>query len=119
MNLPREHYKLRTPLPTLKLNTVKLEHLQAANLKVSQQQPLHFGEENKILYHTTIPIYIMILIAVGSVIGIAYRKYKSQRSKVNSNRHEEKETNPKQPPAQFTTKVFNRRCSTGGGVTPP
>ncbi|CAG9574847.1 unnamed protein product [Danaus chrysippus] len=63
--------------------------------------------------------------------GLAYRRYHLRHKKLKVGQSSENE-NPYQSiyvisvaqrdgsgrlPVQFTTKVFNRRCSTGGGVT--
>lgn len=115
MNIPTERPTIQPLTSSLKLNTIRLEHLQAANLKVSQQQLLNLTDENRSLYHTTIPIYTIILAAFGLIIGIAYRRYKFQQ--MNTTEESTEDTTeiqgvyavPKErrveTPAQFTTRL--------------
>lgn len=114
MNVPPEQHTVHTSLPILKLNTINLEHLQAANLKVSQQQFLNQTGENKILYHTTIPIYLIILGAAGLISGILYRRYESRRSMCQNSNADNIELQRvyavpaerrDETPAQFTTRL--------------
>lgn len=89
MNIPTERPNIQPLTSSLKLNTIRLEQLQAANFKVSQQQLLNLTDENRSLYHTTIPIYTIILAAFGLIIGIAYRRYKSQQMNITEELNED------------------------------
>lgn len=115
MNIPTEQPTIQPLTSSLKLNTIKLEHLQAANLKVSQQQLVSLTDENRSLYHTTIPIYVIILTAFGLIAGTAYRKYKSQQMNTTEKSNEDSteiqgvyavpSERRVETPAQFTTRL--------------
>lgn len=75
-------------------------------------------------YHTTIPLYTIIASAIGITFIIAYRRfYQRKNDHIEQTKepdtYDNRKIDPNHPPAQFTTKVSNRRCSTGGGVTVP
>lgn len=127
MDLPRDDFVTSSSAPAFKLNSINLDHLHATNKKISLQSPLLL--ENNIdygLYHTTIPMYVVITGACALIGGLLYRKYRLKLMKVSEDRQAElqgvyalpaaKKVDPNQPPAQFTTS-FNTRCSSGGGVT--
>lgn len=128
MNLPQDKIIYHSELPSLKLNTINLDHLQASNLKISHQDLVTLKQDGNIVYHTTIPIYAIIVTASVIIGIISYRKVCHRKINILTGVQEEgvyecapeeRRVNFHQPPAQFTTKVFNSRCSTGGGVTPP
>lgn len=128
MNLPEDTTTSSLELPSLKLNTVNLEHLQAANLRLSHQEIVTVNQGENSIYHTTIPVYTIILIAIGIIAVIVHRRLlqrKNERVKPTeepenySHIVENMNIGTNHLPAQFTTKVSNRRCSTGGGVTVP
>jgi hypothetical protein len=120
--------------PTIKLNSINLSHLHTTNSKISLQQPVPAPDDstNYFLYHTTIPIYTIIISTGGLITGLVLYRYLYQKRTRNME-ITSKDTQPElqrvyavplttrkpavEPPAQFTTKVFNSRCSTGGGVT--
>lgn len=86
------------------------------------------------VYHTTIPLYVVLSSISALAVTLVYRKYKLKRL-ANSKKNpaedltelqeaptvqtRTKQIDPNQLPAQFTTNVFHTRCSTGGGVTEP
>lgn len=129
MNLPEDTTTSSLELPSLKLNTVNLEHLQAANLRLSHQEIVTMKQGENSIYHTTIPVYTIILIATGIIIIIIAHRRLHQRKNLSIKQAEKQDNyeyivenrniDPNHLPAQFTTKVSNRRCSTGGGVTVP
>lgn len=134
IDMPKGDATIPSPTPTYKLNSIDLTHLHAMNVKISQQSPVNLkGNDDLSLYHTTAPLYVLMLSAAALSFGILYRRYKS---KMNGNLKENtKDEHPKlqelydipdtakiptnQLPAQFTTKVLHSRCSSGGGVTQP
>ena len=75
----------QNPAPAVILNSMDLEHLQAANTKISLQAPLKLQQDvNSSLYHTTIPTYTILLSAVVlSAAVILYRQWRSRRTKPN------------------------------------
>lgn len=132
MDLPIEE-KLRTSLqPSFMLNSISLDHLHETNSKISLQTPITpLQDQDYVVYHTTIPMYLLLFGACALAIGMAYRKYHTKRLETDAIKSQEippelqgiyaipdaSRSKLKNPPAQFTTKVFNGRCSTGGGVT--
>lgn len=132
MDLPVEDVDNQPPVPTLKLNSINLDHLHAANMKIMQQQP-HIPATNDYgIYHTTIPMYIALTGACALMGYFIYRRYWSKAKKTPD---EEPQCHPRrperiyalpepkeriscnQPPPQFTTKIIGGGCSSGGGVT--
>lgn len=96
------------------------------------QQPIKLkAEENYGIYHTTIPMYVTILLSTCALLSVYYRKRHTRPLAKTMKENEEnnsdmqavdavpgtRRVDPDHLPAQFTTSVFNRRCSTGGGVT--
>lgn len=79
MNIPAEQRTVHPSSPTLKLNTIRLEHLHAENLKISQQQLISRTGGNNVLYHTTIPTYTIIMGAAVLISIIVYRRRKSHQ----------------------------------------
>lgn len=131
MDLPKQEDRKSPLLTPFRLNSVNLEHLHATNEKISLQSPIqNLMEQNHSLYHTTIPVYVILISACVIISGLAYRRYHLKHKKLiitsgPDKQHKEDQRvyalpniSSSQPPAQFTTSVFNTRCSTGGGVTP-
>lgn len=133
MDLPIEDTNTQSPGPTLKLNSVNLDHLHATNLKMVQQSPLNLQATNDYgVYHTTIPLYVVLIGACALISYWAYRKYCSKSKTTPDEIPQEHpshletvyalpetrtRTSCSQPPPQFTTKIIGGGCSTGGGVT--
>lgn len=66
----------------IQLNTVNLENLHRANTKISMQQPVKINQvKDYTLYHTTIPIYIILSSASALGIGLLYRHLRGKGSK--------------------------------------
>lgn len=131
MDLPKDDIGTSSSAPTFKLNSINLDRLHTTNEKISLQSPLHLEKGiDYSLYHTTIPMYVVIASACALISSLLYRKYvfnKSRNShKVGDESQAElqgtyalpttRRADPDQPPAQFTAS-FNSRCSSGGGVT--
>ncbi|CAK1601383.1 unnamed protein product [Parnassius mnemosyne] len=134
MDIPEEHTSIPSSASAYKLNSINLQHLHATNTKISQQSPLNLRRNDDYsLYHTTIPFYALIISAGALILCILYRRYKPKPT--GGTQRNSEEDHPKslrvyavpdtekidldQLPAQFTTKVFHSRCSSGGGVTQP
>lgn len=130
MDLPKDTIDIKQPGTSVsKLNSINLDNLHQINSKISLQSPVKLAKnEEHSLYHTTIPMYATLLSACALVSVLYWRKRCMKQSNDVT-----KEGTPQlqavyalpsiarvdseQPPAQFTTKVFNSRCSSGGGVT--
>ncbi|XP_026736568.1 uncharacterized protein LOC113500094 [Trichoplusia ni] len=135
MDIPKDDTTITSTVPKANLNSINLDQLHEINTKISLQSPLHLEEETDYtLYHTTIPLYAIILSAGALIIGLIYRHYRMKRaSRIPETSDENnlgrqaiysvpettKRIGTNQLPAQFTTNVFHTRCSTGGGVTEP
>ncbi|CAG9565588.1 unnamed protein product [Danaus chrysippus] len=120
MDLPS--YSVTTAsAPKINLNSISLKHLHEIDTKVGLQPLLTLDQNpNYILYHTTIPLYV-VLISIGAIAAaLLYRKYFYKRILHSGDNPEENQmelqavyTIPtptrrvdlNQPPAQFTTKV--------------
>ncbi|KOB71583.1 Uncharacterized protein OBRU01_13754, partial [Operophtera brumata] len=127
IGLPSDDFVTSSLAPAFKLNSINLNHLHVTNKEISLQSPLplriniDYG-----LYHTTIPMNVVITGACALVSGLLYRKYQLKLMKVSEDSQAElqgvyavlttKRVDPNQHPAQFTTS-FNTRYSSGGGVT--
>lgn len=122
--------------PAFKFNSINLNYLHETNQRVLHQTPLKLEKDTgHSLYHTTIPMYVIILFGACALAGLLYRRYRVKiinSHKVSGDSQAElrgvytvpvpvpvtatRRVDPNQPPAQFTTS-FNSRCSSGGGVT--
>lgn len=133
MDLPKSNYVTPSSTPIFKLNSINLNQLHATNKKISLQSPLQLDANNDYaLYHTTIPMYLLLSGACALTCGLLYRKYRPTLRKKSHQVSEESQAelqgvyalpiptirgvDPNPVPAQFTTN-FNTRCSSGGGVT--
>lgn len=75
-NLPQDESKPASLKPTVKLNSINLENLHASNIKISMQHPLEIKEsEDYSIYHTTVPLYLVIFSAVALGIYVILRRY--------------------------------------------
>lgn len=133
MDLPIENPDNQSPAPTLKLNSVNLDHLHATNMKIMQQQPHIINATNDYgIYHTTIPMYVALSGACALISYFTYRRYWANQKKKSNGDPEHQPRRPEriyaipepkermssnQPPPQFTTKIIGGVCSSGGGVT--
>lgn len=69
---PQEH-------PSVVLNSINLENLHAVNTKISLQTPVHLDDAAKqSLYHTTIPVYVVLSIVVAVLIVVAARRLRTR-----------------------------------------
>lgn len=127
MDIPKNETTISSRASTIKLNSINLHHLHTANTKILMQQPSQPLEDNdhSFLYHTTIPLYTIILSIGGFITGIllyykCYLKHikNSMKTTTEEDQPELKRVyaipsttriNPKELPAQFTTKVINSR----------
>ncbi|XP_060802778.1 uncharacterized protein LOC106142071 isoform X1 [Amyelois transitella] len=133
MDLPHKETNIQTPAPTLKLNSINLEHLHTTNTKIMQESPHIIQATNDYgIYHTTIPLYLSLFGACALVSYVAYRKYvlnskgttddnpqscPDQPERIYTIPEPSERTRCNQPPPQFTTKIIGGGCSSAGGVT--
>lgn len=82
MNLPSILKETRQDnVPDVQLNSINLENLQAMNTKISLQPPIKLKSFNEpSLYHTTIPMYIILLSTCVLGIAITYRHIRKRRT---------------------------------------
>lgn len=135
MNLPNDDVASASPIPTINLNSINLDQLHDINTKMSLQSSVKPNNDiDYSVYHTTIPLYVVLSSTSALAAVLVYRRYKLKQL-ANSKENREKglmelqevpaiatrtkQIDPNQLPAQFTTNVFHTRCSTGGGVTEP
>lgn len=71
--------------PSIVLDSINLENLHSANKKISIQAPVKLNKvADQSLYHTTIPLYVVLLLALALSIAFAiYRLRKNYRLKQN------------------------------------
>lgn len=120
--------------PLFELNSINLDHFHEANRKISLQTPVQLSiSPDSSLYHTTIPMYALVLGISALIGGLAYRRYHLKQLKPKMEKPKDTQIelqaiysipvargiDPDNLPAQFTTSVSNNRCSSGGGVTQP
>uniref|UniRef100_A0A2A4JUV0 Envelope fusion protein n=1 Tax=Heliothis virescens TaxID=7102 RepID=A0A2A4JUV0_HELVI len=73
-----EDSELPSEAPIL-LNSADLENLHAINTKIIQQTPAKINEAiNTSLYHTTIPIYVILFGAGALIIALMYRRQRAR-----------------------------------------
>lgn len=135
MDLPKDDITITSTIPKVNLNSINLDQLHEINTKMSLQSPLHLDETTDYsLYHTTIPLYVVILSAATLTFGLLWRNYRMKQTSTTTETPDEnylerqptysipettRRVGTNQLPAQFTTNVFHTRCSKGGGVTEP
>lgn len=132
LNLDNYNFTSESSVPVLKLNSINLDHLHASSAKISLQSPTIMQNASSTLsiYHTTIPLYAVILCSC-LLTSIIYYRYRLKNLKKPEGNPDEVQLGTTRdyaipmtrrvvldpPPAQFTTSVFNNRCSSAGGVT--
>lgn len=91
MNLPHDKLKaIETRKRAITLNSIDLQTLRASNSEISLQTPISNNDyQNDIIYHTTIPVYAILLSASALSIGLLLRFYiKKNTSKQLTPRNE-------------------------------
>lgn len=69
---PEEH-------PSVVLNSLNLETLHSLNTKISLQPPVHLNQAtDSTIYHTTIPVYIILLCVVALIVVVASRRLRKR-----------------------------------------
>ncbi|XP_063823019.1 uncharacterized protein LOC135080435 [Ostrinia nubilalis] len=112
MNLPPPENFPSTPRSLIKLNSINLENLHASNTKISLQHPVEISKSVEAsLYHTTIPLYVVLLSAGALVIGLLIRRHYIKRQ-VNTSSPQETyaEISDKQRDvSSLTTATFSKK----------
>lgn len=84
MDIPAHEERLLSKNSSVILNSIDLRHLHDVNEKISLQTPTRLEEiADDSLYHTTIPVYIILLSAVALAIGLTYRHFQAKRIQGN------------------------------------
>lgn len=93
MDLPRNNVLTSSSEPVFKLNSINLDQLHATNKKISVQSPLHLDQNTDYtLYHTTIPMYVVMFSACALISGLLYRKYRPTLRKISRQGCKESQT---------------------------
>lgn len=70
------NFKDATNYSTINLNTINLEDLHISQSELSLQPPLHLNESQmNIIYHTTIPVYLLLLGTAAVILILTCRKF--------------------------------------------
>lgn len=123
--------------PKLILNSPSLQRLHTLNNEIATQLPIHLDDvTDPIIYHTTIPMYLILASTCAFSAILLYRRLRTR--KVSRNTPENCSNNPEvvyaipapritnpsqvkidlmQLPATISNKSIDTRCSSGGGVT--
>ncbi|KAL0861747.1 hypothetical protein ABMA27_009223 [Loxostege sticticalis] len=111
---PLEDPSSASPKPLIKLNSINLENLHASNTKISLQHPVEISQSvGSSLYHTTIPMYVVLLSTAALTIGLLIRRsyVKRQRNPYNTQEtyaeiSENPRDGPSLTPATFSNKIL-------------
>ncbi|XP_063538179.1 uncharacterized protein LOC134747489 [Cydia strobilella] len=107
MSIPLES-KHENSNAILKMSSINLKNLEAIEQKLSMEKPIEINEVlSPSFYHTTIPLYLIILLGASATAFIVYRRYRAT-TKININKPEELEL---QKAATFAVNLANS-CST-------
>lgn len=64
----------------LKMNSINLKNLEAIEQQLSIEKQVEIDEiQSSSLYHTTIPLYLIIILAAGVSIYILFRRYRAAK----------------------------------------
>lgn len=100
----KEHYS-KPQVKTIKLNSIDLESLHSSNSKIALQEPVNVNtNEVEVLYHTTIPMYVILFGASGLAVTILMLRCRRNRDK-NGSRNVSKEVVP-----ECSTEMTDRAC---------
>lgn len=125
MDLPLKDTSQMIPATAFKLDSINLDQLHDISKKILIQQPLKLNtDSNDSLYHTTIPLYVVLFSASALGVFLLYRKKCATKVQITPDEtkkdqiHQstfyaeipiDRRINPDQLPAQFTTKVSHIR----------
>lgn len=139
MEMPSYHESKDKNYPKLILNSHNLQRLHTLNNEIAAQQPIHLDDfTNPVIYHTTIPVYIVLSITTALSIVFLFRRLRARyliKTKETTDTYigipegtyaipAPRSINPSQVrvdhrciPVTISDKPCNSPCSTGGGVT--
>lgn len=84
MKIPYDVAKQAAISPNINLNSIDLQGLHSIQEKIITKAPLQLDRiQSDVLYHTTIPLYIVILSACALIITVATRRYKLWNTKTS------------------------------------
>lgn len=90
---PRNSNLKSSSQPVLTLNSINLENLHASNTKITLQSPINIKKpQDTVLYHTTIPMYAILLSATALSSYIIIRRFLAKRRTNESSETEMKQT---------------------------
>ena len=82
IELPTTPDQRETKTSAIVLNSINLQKLHSINSRLALQTPVELNKVNdNIIYHTTIPIYLILIIASVLGFGIAYKRFWLKTSK--------------------------------------
>lgn len=125
--------------PQFILNSPSLQKLHTLTNDIASESPIHTDDiTDPVIYHTTIPVYVILLSASALLITLLYRQLYSKILRKDTDPTDVFSTDPEIPyavpvtrrfnpsqvrvdhtriPATTPDKSRNSRCSSGGGVT--
>lgn len=95
----------RLESPHLKLNSINLKGLHSIEEKILMQQPIKIDHVDATLYHTTIPLYGVLLAAAIVISIIAIRKYNLCTRQDEAKPMPEDKTSPRNHPYEDPDKL--------------
>lgn len=105
MEIPQYDESRRTDHPPTVLNTPNLENLHALSTSIMLESPVHLQKADPAIYHTTIPVYLLLLGAGALSTAIMYRRLRTRcRQKTNTT----SETNNDVPEVVYATPAPRR-----------
>lgn len=70
---------------TIKLNSINLSSLHSSNEKISMQHPINLDKPQiDSLYHTTIPVYLLMIILIAAITIFLYQHYTKKRDQADT-----------------------------------
>lgn len=90
---PRDSNFISSSQPVLTLNSINLDNLHASNAKITLQPPIDIKKsQDTTLYHTTIPLYAILLSATVLSSYVIVRRLLAKRRSNKSSETETKQT---------------------------
>lgn len=83
LDIPLNEEKLHSvPMRTIKLSSIDLRRLHTINSKINLEEPVILNTPNiDPLYHTTIPVYVILIILGAAIVGTIYALRCRKRNK--------------------------------------
>lgn len=108
MELPVYKDQAHTQGSSVILNSIDLGNLHSINEKIALQTPVKLDEiSDQSLYHTTIPVYVILLGAAAlTIIGLIYRASKGKFARKNQS----EDANAATTSSGIYSEIPERRC---------